>query len=110
MKRFPKRTIKQVSRGNWAGFEGRKRVVLFDDEGFDNLTRQEQAKNWLSLQDAADDLIEDLIAAENAVAGLSVSMEDEDVVDAVRARAGYKDFDDRVHALGHDLSDAIDSL
>ena len=112
-KRSTKRTIKESPRygkGNWAGFEGRVRVALFDDEGFDGLTRREQAQRWLDTQTSADILIENLLAAEDAISGLALDVEDGDVVDAVKARRHFKDLEDRLHSLAQELSDAIDSL
>jgi hypothetical protein len=51
-----------------------------------------------------------LLKAEDAIAGLSNAADDEDIIEAVKQRAGFKDVEQRVHSLAQDLSDTIDSL
>ena len=106
--KFPKRTIKQNRYDNWYGYVGGKLAEAFCNDG--ERTQEENAHRWLETQTSADEFIEDLLKAEDAIAGLSNAADDEDIIEAVKQRAGFKDVEQRVHALAQDLSDTIDSL
>lgn len=112
--KFPKRTIKENRYGNWNGYVSGKHFIMFGNDG--ERTAEGHAKHWLETETNADMFIEDLLKAEDAISGLSCVVDDEDVMDAVRARPGFNgkdmdhDLEERLQSLMRELSDTIDSL